>query len=414
MGSWTLTLLSTLVLSACGSGGGESASSSVGGMPPPPVPQVDNEQVVDEDETGKEAPNIILIVGDDIAFDHYGFTGHPIVQTPTLDGLADVSIRYPNTYVASHCRPTQAGLLTGLPQHRHRVTYLVGPGLSRVTTLPDRLVNAGYASYQAGKFWEGEPDRYGFTDFMPFTSRTGALELGRRTIQPVLDFIAQTTSPWFIWFTPRMPHSPHRAPELYRSQYEDLGLNKETVEYYAMISWFDAVVADVLAAVGEQTVVIYLADNGYIQSPLPEIPARRSKVSLYERGVRTELLIRLPGEPAGLRPSPASVPDVVRTILSLAGAYWEDLPGRDLFSEPSEEARAFGSLWALQFIDSRRRLAARFARQGDTKLIDRRVGRDELYNLAADPNEHDNLIDDPDWFIVQSELRVALDHWWSR
>jgi hypothetical protein len=39
-------------------------------------------------------PNILLIIADDLSFDHYGFAGHPIVQTPAIDSLAAQSIRY--------------------------------------------------------------------------------------------------------------------------------------------------------------------------------------------------------------------------------------------------------------------------------------------------------------------------------
>ncbi|MEM9257184.1 MAG: sulfatase-like hydrolase/transferase [Pseudomonadota bacterium] len=358
-------------------------------------------------------PNILLLIADDISYDHYGFTGHPLVQTPTIDAMAGQSLRYPNVYVSSHCRPTLAALLTGLADHNHGVTYVLGPKVGVFSTLPERLVNAGYSTYQAGKFWEASPLGQGFTDFMPFTDFTGNLDLGRVTMSGVQDFIAQTNSPWFIWFAPLMPHTPHTAPASYRTPYENQGLDEATIEYYAMISWFDDVVDDVLQEVGPDTVVVYLADNGYVQSSVSEEPTLRSKTSLYEKGVRTELLIRYPSASATIDTSLAGVPDVVTTVLNIAGAYSGDLPGRDLLATPPTVTRAFGSLFSLGLANPIGTLWGRFVREGDWKLIDSETGPDELFHLPSDPNERVNLINDPNWPTLESDLRVELEAWWA-
>jgi arylsulfatase A-like enzyme len=356
--------------------------------------------------------NILLIIADDLSFDHYAFAGHSLLQTPSIDALATQSVRFPAAYVSSTCRPTLATLLTGLPEHRHGVTYISGPPLGNHPTVADRLLKAGYSTYQAGKFWEGAPGSRGFTDLAPFNSNTGNLSIGRTSIEPLFDFMEKTRSPWFVWFSPFMPHAPHDPPGEYRALYEGLGLNTATVDYFAMISWFDAIVGDLLQRVGDDTVVIFMADNGYVQSGFPGVNESRSKGSSYENGIRTQLLIRHPTSAPVERIELANAVDVTTTILSIAGAYRDDLPGRDLFAASTAEAKAFGSRSTLGLSTERGVLIERWVRVGDWKLIDVDKGDDRLYHLGFDPEETQNLVDAPEQSQLQLDLRNELELWW--
>ena len=57
--------------------------------------------------------------------------------------------------------------------------------------------------------------------------------------------------------------------------------------------------------------------------------------------------------------------------------------------------------------------AARMIRRGMLKYIWREQGPEELYDLECDPDERLNLIDDPSYRGIQSELRSELDHWFE-
>ncbi|MFT4520152.1 MAG: arylsulfatase A-like enzyme [Halioglobus sp.] len=370
-------------------------------------------RAVFEEDTPPQS-NILLIISDDQSFDHYGFAGHPVLQTPSIDALAAQSVQYPQAYVSSTCRPTLATMLTGLPEQRHGVSYISGPQMGSFSTIADRLGNAGYSSYQAGKFWEGAPDNRGFTDYMPFStgSFTGNHEIGRTSIQPLFDFIDQTTSPWFVWFSPYMPHSPHNAPANYVTLYQGLGLDSATIEYFAMISWFDDVVGELLAGVPEDTIVIFLADNGYVQSGFGGVPVANSKNSSYEGGIRTQLLIRHPAQPVITRWELATTEDVSATILSIAGAYRDDLPGRDLLGPVPIESMAAGSRSSLGISTPWGQLLERWVRIDDWKLVDSVLDADRLYNLALDPGETQNEFSSPASFTELSNLQVELEAWW--
>ena len=366
---------------------------------------------------GGSKPNILLIIADDLSYDHYGFAGHTTIQTPSIDALAAQSVRFPATYVSSFCRPSLATLLTGLPEHRHGVTYHVGDPLGDFPTLADRLQSAGYSSYQAGKFFEGPPDSRGFTDFLPYGGigsffNIGNVFVGRTTLQPIYDFMAQTTSPWFIWFSPYMPHTPHNAPDEYRTLYEGLGLDAATIKYFAMISWFDAVVGELLQEISEDTIVIYLSDNGYVQSAVSGEAHSSSKNSSFEHGIRTWLLVRDPSTAAVEHTELANSWDVTTTILSLAGVYHDDLPGQALLAPPLSDLPAYGSRSSLVFQEPAVDLLERWIRVGDWKLVDVEVGDDRLYNLALDPTELMNQIDAPESAQQQLDLRIELGAVW--
>lgn len=400
----TLKTLALLILfssvAAC-SGGGSSSSGEKAPATGEPIAQ---------------APqyNILLIVADDLAYDHYGFAGHPVLKTPSIDSLAAQSVRFPAAYVSSSCRPTYATLLTGLPEHLHEVTYIRGPALGEVPTVADRLLNAGYSTFQAGKFWEGSPAIRGFTDNVPFDGLTGNLSIGRTSINPIFDFMDQTSSPWFVWFSPAMPHSPHNAPDNFLAMYEGLGLDTATVEYFAMISWFDDVVGTLLQEVEDDTVVIFLADNGFVQSELPELFEPESKASSYEHGIRTQLLIRHPRHESIMRAELSSAVDVTATILSIAGADYSDLPGRDLMAPAPGDNPVFGSrssrgLGTLPLGV----LLERWTRVDEWKLVDLENGEDRLHNLALDPEEKVNRIDDAEYSSILANLQNVLENLWA-
>src|SRR5262249_28986366 len=65
----------------------------------------------------KGAPNIVLILLDDVGFGAPGTFGGP-VETPELDKLAAHGLRYNRFHVTAQCSPTRAALLSGRNDHR--------------------------------------------------------------------------------------------------------------------------------------------------------------------------------------------------------------------------------------------------------------------------------------------------------
>ncbi len=414
-------------------------------------------------------PNILFILSDDHAWTDYGFMGHPVVQTPSLDRLASEGLLYTRGYVpTSLCRPSLATIVTGLYPHQHGITGNDPPGgaatmsdpasrammvdvFKRHRPLPALLAEKGYVSFQSGKWWEGRPQDSGFTAAMTHgdVTRGGrhgdeGLKIGREGLQPIYDFIDSAGGkPFFAWYAPIMPHQPHTPPDRLLKKYQARDLPLPVARYYAMVEWFDETVGQLLdhldrKGLRQNTIVFYLADNGWIQAPDPK-PAQptRAKMSPYDAGIRTPIIVRWPASTRAGRDEKtlASSIDVMPTLLRAAGITPpSDLPGLNLLDSRALAGRTtlFGSLSVHTAVDVARPVANlkyRYAMRGDgwklilpftpnrdaTLMIDGRTSdwmrfEPELYNVLADPREERNqAAERPD---MVRDLRAAIDGWW--
>jgi arylsulfatase A-like enzyme len=107
------------------------------------------------------APNILLVVLDDVGFAHLGCYGSDI-ETPNIDALAAGGLRYTNFHTTAMCSPTRASLLTGRNHHAVGMGTIVDwctgyPGYQgevsqRAAMLPAMLGRHGYNSFASGKW----------------------------------------------------------------------------------------------------------------------------------------------------------------------------------------------------------------------------------------------------------------------
>ena len=102
--------------------------------------------------------NIVFILSDDHRADVLGAAGHPIIETPNLDRLAQQGVRFENAFVTtSICAASRATILTGLYERSHGYTFRTKPLAKEVTDLsyPVLLRKAGYRTGFIGKFGVG-------------------------------------------------------------------------------------------------------------------------------------------------------------------------------------------------------------------------------------------------------------------
>lgn len=409
-------------------------------------------------------PNVLLIISDDQAWTDYGFMGHPVIQTPHLDRLARESLVYTRGYVPdSLCRPSLATIITGLYPHQHGITGndpklpdpKVNPMAGRARpefarfyetlmrriethpTLPRLLGEAGYVSLQTGKWWEGAYTRGGFTEGMTHgdPKRGGrhgdaGLAIGRQGLEPIFDFIRRAKEagkPFFVWYAPMMPHSPHNPPEKYLQKYLRPDLTPAQSRYYAMCEWFDQTCGDLITFLEKEnlrksTLIIYLADNGWIQDPNnPNRYAPRSKRSPYDGGIRTPIMLSWPGKITPLRDDEnlASSIDIAPTVLTACGLpVPANLPGINLMDrEAVKERRAiFGEVFEHDVADvdhPTKSLTFRWIIRENWKLIVPADpnGKPELYDVVADPFETRDLATTHPELV--KKLTEELDRWWS-
>jgi arylsulfatase A-like enzyme len=394
-----------------------------------------------------QPPNVVLILGDDQAWTDFGFMGHKEIRTPHLDRLAAQSATFPRGYVPSSlCRPSLATLLTGRYPHEHRICGNDPPkGTDRrellrhiraADTIPKWLGTKGYTSFQSGKWWEGNFTEGGFTAGMTHGDPTKGgrhgdlgLKIGREGIQPVADFLKTNgTKPFFLWFAPMLPHTPHNPPERLLAKYQQPDRPLPIARYYAMCEWWDETVGELLALLDQRgltdnTLVVFVTDNGWIQQPSGNGYAPKSKRSPYDGGLRAPMLVRWPGKvPVGRFETPVSSVDIAPTMLAAAGIESpKSLPGRDLIAiakdnGQTDRAQLFGEIFEHDVADIDRPAASLLFRwtlaEGRWKLIvPHGTGEAELYDVVADPLETENLATrQPE--IVQ-RLTRSLDAWWT-
>ena len=107
------------------------------------------------DKNIEERPNILFFLVDDQRNDLISCAGHPIIQTPTIDNLAENGIRFTNAFVTtSICAASRASILTGLYESRHSYTFGKNPIKTEFmsNSYPFLLKKSGYKTGFIGKF----------------------------------------------------------------------------------------------------------------------------------------------------------------------------------------------------------------------------------------------------------------------
>ncbi len=234
---------------------------------------------------GEDAPDVVVVVLDDLGFAHLGCYGSPI-DTPTFDRLAAGGLRYSNFHVTPLCSPTRAALLTGRNHHTVGMRaisnfntgfpHMRGHVSNAAATMAEVLGAAGYATLAVGKWhlcqmgdasaagpydqWplaRGFDRYYGFLDgetdqFSPeLTYDNHRVEppktpeqgyhLSEDLVDQAIGFIHDTVSirpdrPYFLYLAFGATHAPHQAPASYLEKYRgrfDAGWDVARAEIFA-------------------------------------------------------------------------------------------------------------------------------------------------------------------------------------
>jgi uncharacterized sulfatase len=412
-------------------------------------------------------PNIVMIISDDQSWTDYSFLGHKHINTPHIDRLAKESLTYTRGYVPnSLCRPSLVTLVTGLYPHQHGVVgndppppdELAGASkraqrrdprylqirneylkhIDNNPCLANLLKSKGYLSHQSGKWWEGHYSKGGFTHGMTHGDRTKGgrhgdegLKIGRQGLDPVFNFMdmaQKEQKPFFVYYAPFLPHTPHNPPKRLLDKYKDKTPSLPIAKYWAMCEWFDETVGDLLGylddkKLSENTLVLYVTDNGWINQVNRTGYAPRSKRSPYEGGVRTPIMLRWKGKvtPKLDTSNLANSIDFAPTILRAAGLEpTKDMQGIDLLDAKAVAARkrTFGEILEhdiQHMTDPVPSLRFRWVIEGNWKLIvphAARVpnGQVELFDVLADPHETKNLAAANS--DVVNRLSTEINKWW--
>jgi uncharacterized sulfatase len=246
--------------------------------------------------------------------------------------------------------------------------------------------------------------------------------------------------PFFLWYGVFLPHTPHNPPERLLKPYRDMGLPLPIAKYYANCTWFDETCGQLIDILEERnlrdnTLIVYVTDNGWINRTDKSAYAPRSKQTPYEGGIRTPIMFSWPNGNLknGKRKDVVSSIDLFPTVLAATEARSpEGLPGINLLNNlkterPVKRKRIFGESFAHDIADIENpedSLLFRWTIEGKWKLLltydgevnryktthPRKEKRPQLFNLLKDAEEENNLAEkNPD---VVAKLVSKIDNWW--
>ncbi|MEM7287435.1 MAG: arylsulfatase [Actinomycetota bacterium] len=222
----------------------------------------------DPPHPGDDAPNVVIVLIDDLGFAQFGCYGSDI-DTPNVDALAAGGVQFTNFHVTPLCSPTRAALLTGRSQHavgmrgvsnwRTGFPHQLGHISNQAATIAEVLHGEGYATFCTGKwhlaptedtsaagpfdqwplargfdrfygFLEGETDQFHpeLVQDNTHIDPPGTPEDGYHVSEDLVDNLLLMISdskgvrpdrPFFAYLPFGATHAPHQAPQPYLDKY---------------------------------------------------------------------------------------------------------------------------------------------------------------------------------------------------
>jgi arylsulfatase A-like enzyme/tetratricopeptide (TPR) repeat protein len=345
--------------------------------------------------------NVLLITIDTLRADALGCYGNPHVETPWIDRLASGGVRF--DWVHSHnvvTLPSHCNILSGRYPQDHGVRDNSGFRFPDGTaTLATLLKERGY---RTGAFVSAFPldSRFGlnrgfdvYDDHLGDTDASPAFHMeerrGPQTVAKAMKWLGTVSDhPFFCWVHLYEPHAPYEPPEPWASRFSD-------DLYHGAVSAADAALSPLLGPIlnagsESRTLVVLTADHG---ESLGEHGEATHGTFAYEPTLRVPLLLYAPRL---LSPKVVSDParhvDILPTVLdALALPEPEGLPGRSLLDAAAGKPGVPQTSYfeALSNVLTRGWAPLYGVLAEGKKYVDLPIP--ELYDLAADPHETQNL-----------------------
>jgi len=402
-------------------------------------------------------PNVLWISCEDISPD-LGCYGDQYADTPNLDRLAEQSCRYAAAFVAYPvCSPTRSSIITGMYPSTLGTMHM-RTGMKGYEAVPPPQVRCFTEYLRAAGYYCSNHTKTDYQFACPFTAWDARRGDWRNADRPpkmpffsVINFATTHESRCWPRKNEKLIHDPDQAP--LPPYYPDTPLVRRNIaRYYDNISRLDQQVGEVLRRLEEDgladnTVVFFWSDHG---RGLP-----RCKRWPYDSGLHVPLIVRWPGEiaPGSVCDDLINLIDLGPTVMSIAGLKipphvqgraflgpQKGMPrthvfgGRERMDLTSDEhirtvrdeqyryirnfmskrpyAQVIPYMEKMPIMREWRRLNAEGKLVGPQKLFFRDTKpAEELYDLAADPHEVNNLADSPEHRHVLKRLRATLQQW---
>lgn len=408
---------------------------------------------------GRDAPNILFILADDLGYADLSCFGREDFETPNLDRLAASGVRLTRSYSnSSVCSPTRMALMTG--RYQYRLPGGLDEPLGRdpklglpadIPTFADLFKQSGYTTSLVGKwhlgglpefgplksgydrFWgiyQGGADYFlhGMTIRGKFVHdlwedeteihRHGYLTdlITNRSLSE-LDRFAASDKPFLMSVHYTAPHWPWEgiedeaiAGEIRDSFHYDGG---STATYAAMVKSLDEGIGKIMDALNAKgldnnTIVVFSSDNGGERFS-KNWPFRGMKGELLEGGIRVPTLVSWPGriEPQSENSLTNITMDFVPTLLAAAGIENRSqiaFDGINLLPQLLDGTSG-GERTLFWRHHAQNQVAAM---RGNMKYL-KMSGHEFLFDLSADPREVANIRSHH--LGIFNELKSAFNQW---
>ena len=407
---------------------------------------------------------------DDQGYGDMSVNGHPVLQTPNMDRIAQEGVRFSNFHVDPYCAPTRASLMTGRYAIRTGVWHTYGGRnwlFEDEITMAEIFKDNGYATGHFGKWHLGDnypfaPHFRGFdVSFALGNSGIGASDdywnndrfddtyflngepvktsgFGTdRFVDYTLDFIKKNKEgPFFVYLAMNIVHRPWNIPPEYVQKYDPLQKNPpKTVPYrnsdmarfYGTIDKIDEQIGRVLNylddhQLSDNTIVVFLTDNGTVSTEY-NAGMRGRKASPYEGGHRVPLFIRWPDGKllAGKTNNQLTTHmDLLPTLIDLCKLHqqkeiaFDGINLEPLLRESKAvwpEDRIFITQMA-QGVPGGYHLSP--PKWGNSVVLTQKwrlVKKDELYNIQKDPGQESNIADQNPQIV--KKLQDNYEKYWA-
>lgn len=421
--------------------------------------------------SGESRPNVLVIHPHNLG-QHLGCYGWS-VETPNVDALAEDGIRLENYFcTAAHCSPARGSMWTGNYPHNNGLVGLAHLGWTLnddETTLVEYLNDEGYSTHLFGiQHIASEAEEVGYQHVSGSTHEFSVDEPAASVAGDVESFLTgdakdgDADEPFFasVGFS-----EVHREPLVERcldcgwtfdlEGYEAddpenvdalpylpdrPGIREDLAGLQGMVHAIDDAVGRITdaladAELADDTVVVFTTDHG--------IGFPRSMGTCYDPGVETAFVVRWPGRFDGgaVQTELLSNVDFTPTMLDLVGAdVPDDVDGRSFYPLLADEAYTprdhvyLEFTWHSKYNPMRAIRTERYKyvlNVGDLPMVyipaplftspaglavrDEFYGEqrpeEELYDLAEDPHEEENLVHDPQHADVARRLREQVRGW---
>ncbi|MDV7186295.1 sulfatase-like hydrolase/transferase [Lutibacter sp. TH_r2] len=391
------------------------------------------------DEIINNKPNILLVIADDMGLD--ASPGYSIGSTkpnmPNLQHLINTGITYNYVWSNPTCSPTRATILTGkygINNGVLEVNNTLSAAETSLQTYIDTNLNGEYASAVIGKWHlsnnKNHPEIMGIEYYAGFLS--GAMndywnwkftENGTQTTSTTynttaytniaIDWIEEQTKPWFVWLAYNAPHNPFHLPPIELHSQGSLATDQASIDanplpyYLAMLEAMDTEFGRLLNSLSEEekenTIIIFIGDNGTPNQVAQEYNSKRVKGSLYQGGINVPMVI------AGknvtrineVENALINTTDLFATIANIAGIQIDKINDSKSFQESFSNSSFSEREYAYaedEFNVTIRNNTHKYMLFDDNS--------ESLFNLSIDPLETKNLLNSKNLPLSENDSKM--------